>query len=93
MQIVSANDLKDDSEFAEIVEDMREECGKYGKYMVGASSHALLISEHVTFIVYYHNPCLFSSLVVVARILLQRGVVSSNRISELDFECTAIISS
>lgn len=31
LQVVSLDDLKDDGEFHEIVEDMREECGKYGK--------------------------------------------------------------
>ena len=31
LQVVSLDDLKDDGEFHEIVEDMREECSKYGK--------------------------------------------------------------
>ncbi|KAH9565368.1 hypothetical protein CY35_04G074700 [Sphagnum magellanicum] len=29
-QVVSADELKDDEEYEEILEDMREECGKYG---------------------------------------------------------------
>ncbi|KAH9314204.1 hypothetical protein KI387_022831 [Taxus chinensis] len=29
-QVVSADELRDDEEFEEILEDMREECGKYG---------------------------------------------------------------
>lgn len=50
LQVVSTDDLKDDSEFAEIVEDMREECGKYGKHMVDVLIHLLLriFSEHVS---------------------------------------------
>lgn len=30
-QVVSPDELKEDGEYEEIVEDMREECGKYGK--------------------------------------------------------------
>eukprot|EP00246_Nothoceros_aenigmaticus_P000819 TRINITY_DN11054_c1_g3_i1.p1 TRINITY_DN11054_c1_g3~~TRINITY_DN11054_c1_g3_i1.p1 ORF type:complete len:423 (+),score=69.81 TRINITY_DN11054_c1_g3_i1:333-1601(+) len=30
-QVVSTEELRDDSEFEEILDDMREECGKYGK--------------------------------------------------------------
>jgi hypothetical protein len=37
---VSLDDLKNDSEFQEIVEDMREECGKYGKEMLASYSFA-----------------------------------------------------
>jgi uncharacterized FAD-dependent dehydrogenase len=31
-QVVSADELKDDEEYKEILEDMREECGKFGKF-------------------------------------------------------------
>ncbi len=30
--MVSADELKDDEEYKEILEDMREECGKFGKF-------------------------------------------------------------
>jgi splicing factor U2AF subunit len=30
MQVVSHDELKEDNEYEEIVEDMREECSKYG---------------------------------------------------------------
>lgn len=33
MKAISADQLKDDEEYQEIVEDMREECGKFGIYV------------------------------------------------------------
>lgn len=32
VQVVSPDELKEDSEYEEIVEDMRDECGKYGQF-------------------------------------------------------------
>ena len=31
-QVVSPEELKDDEEYQDILEDMKEECGKYGMY-------------------------------------------------------------
>jgi hypothetical protein len=42
-QVVSADELKEDEEYEEILEDMREECGKYGT------------SFRLTFILAYKN--------------------------------------
>lgn len=84
LQVVSTDDLKDDSEFAEIVEDMREECGKYGKYMVGVLIHILLRmfpSMSPSLCAVYHKLCFSPSLAVVVTILLQRSIESSNRIA------------
>jgi hypothetical protein len=33
MQVVSHDELKEDNEYEEIVEDMREECGRYGDFL------------------------------------------------------------
>ena len=33
MQAISADQLKDDEEYEEILEDMRDECGKFGIYI------------------------------------------------------------
>jgi splicing factor U2AF subunit len=32
VQVCTADELKDDEEYQEILEDMREECGKYGRF-------------------------------------------------------------
>lgn len=31
-QVVSPEELKDDEEYQDILEDMKDECGKYGMY-------------------------------------------------------------
>jgi splicing factor U2AF subunit len=33
-QVVSPDELKDDDDYQDILEDMREECGKFGKTLV-----------------------------------------------------------
>ncbi len=33
VQVVSPDELKEDNEYEEIVEDMREECGRYGDFL------------------------------------------------------------
>ncbi len=38
---MSPNELQDDEEYDEIVEDMREECGKYGRSWFIPSNHCL----------------------------------------------------
>lgn len=34
LQVVTPGELTDDEEYEEIVEDMKEECGKFGKRML-----------------------------------------------------------
>jgi hypothetical protein len=42
-QVVSADELKDDEEYDDILEDMREECGKFGMYFIPGRSHNIHI--------------------------------------------------
>jgi hypothetical protein len=44
-QVVSPDELKEDGEYEEIVEDMREECGKYGK-LVYLDEYLIECCEH-----------------------------------------------
>lgn len=37
--VVSADELKDDEDYEDIVEDMRTECGKFGKYIQLLQKH------------------------------------------------------
>jgi splicing factor U2AF subunit len=42
-QVVSADELKDDEEYDDILEDMREECGKFGMSFIPGRSHNIHI--------------------------------------------------
>lgn len=39
--VVSPDELKDDEDYEDIVEDMRMECGKFGKYIVTSDASSL----------------------------------------------------
>lgn len=44
--VVSPDELKDDEDYEDIVEDMRMECGKFGKYIQSLQMHQ---TSHVLF--------------------------------------------
>lgn len=87
LQVVSLDDLKNDGEFHEIVEDMREECGKYGKEML-----AYYCFTSMTVFYPSQSAVCFLTWSVTIRIMLQRSLADKYGIAAncLLMECSVV---